>query len=82
MLYPLGVGAELWTMKNALKEAYAWQPVYAAFIVAVMVGYIPGTSDSYDADSGFSTLFLHMVRQRQKILGKPSGKKAATKKEQ
>jgi len=43
VLYPLGVAAELWTMKNALNEAYAWQPVYAAFIVAVMVGYIPGT---------------------------------------
>ena len=42
VLYPIGVGAELWTMKNALPEAYAWHPAYAAFIVAVMVGYIPG----------------------------------------
>ena len=82
MLYPLGVGAELWTMKNALKEAYVWQPVYAAFIVAVMVGYIPGTSDSYGADSGFYNLFTHMVRQRRKVLGKANGEKAATKKEQ
>jgi hypothetical protein len=81
-LYPLGVGAELWTMKNALIEAYAWQPVYAAFIVAVMVGYIPGTSDSCDTDSGFYNLFMHMVRQRRKVLGKANGKKTATKKEQ
>lgn len=69
-------------MKKALKEAYAWQPVYAAFIVAVMIGYIPGTPSRYDSDSGFSTLFIHMVRQRRKVLGKASGKKTATKKEQ
>jgi Protein tyrosine phosphatase-like protein, PTPLA len=42
VLYPIGVGAELWTTKNALPYAYEWKPVYAAFIVAVMVGYIPG----------------------------------------
>lgn len=42
VLYPIGVGAELWTMTRALKDAYAWQPVYAAVIVGVMLGYIPG----------------------------------------
>jgi hypothetical protein len=42
VLYPVGVGAELWMMKSALLEAYAWQPLYAAFIVVVMVGYPVG----------------------------------------
>lgn len=44
MLYPLGVGAELWVTGSALKEAYASNPLYAWFMVAVMVGYIPGAS--------------------------------------
>jgi very-long-chain (3R)-3-hydroxyacyl-CoA dehydratase len=44
VLYPIGVGAELWTMTTALKDAYSWQPVYAAVIVVVMLGYIPGTA--------------------------------------
>lgn len=30
-------------MTRALKDAFAWQPVYAAVIVVVMLGYIPGT---------------------------------------
>jgi very-long-chain (3R)-3-hydroxyacyl-CoA dehydratase len=44
VLYPIGVGSELRTMTRALKDAYAWQPVYAAVIVVVMLAYIPGTS--------------------------------------
>jgi Protein tyrosine phosphatase-like protein, PTPLA len=42
VLYPVGVAAELWTTTSALKEAYAWNPIYAGFMAAVMVGYIPG----------------------------------------
>jgi len=28
---------------SAVKEAYAWNPLYAMFMVGVFVGYIPGT---------------------------------------
>jgi very-long-chain (3R)-3-hydroxyacyl-CoA dehydratase len=42
VLYPIGVGAEMWLTGSALKEAYAWNPLYAYYMVAVMVGYIPG----------------------------------------
>jgi hypothetical protein len=42
VLYPIGVGAEFWTTMSAVKEAYAWNPLYAMFMVAVFVGYIPG----------------------------------------
>jgi hypothetical protein len=42
VLYPIGVAAELITTANALKDAYAWQPLYAAFIVVIMISYIPG----------------------------------------
>jgi hypothetical protein len=47
VLYPIGVAAELWTTTSALKEAYAWNPLYAAFMAAVMVGYIPGMVFSF-----------------------------------
>jgi hypothetical protein len=43
VLYPIGVGAEFWTTMSAVKEAYAWNPLYAMFMVGVFVGYIPGT---------------------------------------
>src|SRR2546423_9375095 len=42
VLYPIGVGAEFWTTMSAVKEAYAWNPLYAMFMIAVFVGYIPG----------------------------------------
>ena len=29
-------------MGSALKEANAWNPLYAYFMIAVMLGYIPG----------------------------------------
>jgi very-long-chain (3R)-3-hydroxyacyl-CoA dehydratase len=44
VLYPIGVGAEIWVTAGALKEAYQWNPLYAAFMVIVMLGYIPGIS--------------------------------------
>ena len=27
---------------SAVKEAYSWNPLYAMFMIAVFVGYIPG----------------------------------------
>jgi hypothetical protein len=69
-------------MKNALKEAYEWQPAYAAFIVAVIVGYIPGISFLCISNLGLYLLFMRMVRQRRKVLGKENGKRDARKKEQ
>ena len=47
VLYPIGVGAEFWTTMSAVKEAYAWSPLYAMFMVAVFVGYIPGKNNPY-----------------------------------
>lgn len=43
LLYPIGVAAELLTMKAAWKEAYAWNPLYAYLIIVVALVYIPGT---------------------------------------
>ena len=34
-------------LSSGRQEAYAWNPVYAGFMAAVMVGYIPGMISSY-----------------------------------
>ena len=60
VLYPIGVAAELWTTTSALKEAYAWNPLYAAFMAAVMVGYIPGMVYPFKADDKASLHCTHI----------------------
>jgi Protein tyrosine phosphatase-like protein, PTPLA len=70
VLYPIGVSAELITIFNALKDAYAWQPLYAAFIVAVIIGYIPGISNLNLSNSRF-LYFVHSYDQSEtKSIGK------------
>lgn len=70
---------------SAVKEAYAWQPLYAVFMVAVFVGYIPGNTHlpflprtALLTDwliSGLFTLYTHMMRQRRKVLGVKGGER-------
>jgi hypothetical protein len=60
VLYPIGVAAELWTTTSALKEAYAWNPLYAAFMAAVMVGYIPGIIYPFYTDDKASLHCTHI----------------------
>ncbi|CDO96058.1 unnamed protein product [Kluyveromyces dobzhanskii CBS 2104] len=66
VLYPLGVGSELFIVYSALPLAEAkYGSFYKYMLIAGMLGYIPG----------FPVLFSHMVAQRKKVMKSLSGEK-------
>lgn len=59
LLYPIGVGSELYIIFSALPIAASkYSEQYRYFLIVCMFLYIPG----------FPTLFLHMVTQRAKVM--------------
>ncbi|CAG98423.1 enoyl-CoA hydratase PHS1 [Kluyveromyces lactis] len=66
VLYPLGVGSELFIIYSALPLAEAkYNILYKYFLIAGMLAYIPG----------FPVLFSHMVAQRRKVMRSLNGDK-------
>ncbi|KAL3142589.1 hypothetical protein ABBQ38_002908 [Trebouxia sp. C0009 RCD-2024] len=79
LLYPLGVASEMamvWLALPHVRRSHMWSIDlpnavnfafdYFLFCLLAVVIYIPG----------FPVLYLHMLRQRQKVLGQPKSKTA------
>lgn len=66
VLYPLGAGSEWVLILVSLPEAELYSSLYALFLKAVMLIYIPG----------FYVMFTHVIAQRRKVF-RNLGKKRA-----
>lgn len=69
ILYPLGAGSEWLLVLLSLPEAELYSPVYALFLKATMLIYIPG----------FYVMFTHVLAQRRKVFKTLQSKKDINK---